>query len=114
MQDKTINNALLALRKAGGEQGELALRLLNIRGVTPPVNRSRCPTAFRKGQMRRAILEILRDSPLESYDVATRIQAMKPEWTLKETLPRVRCTLSKMKADGLVTREGLVWALSAN
>lgn len=112
MQDKTINNALLALRKAGGEQGELALRLLSLRGVTPPVNRSRCPTAFRNGQMRRAILEILREGPLESYDVAIRIQAMKPDWTLKETLPRVRCTLSKLKSGGLVRREGLVWRLA--
>jgi hypothetical protein len=33
MQDKTINSALLALRKQGGQQGKLAEGLLDMRGV---------------------------------------------------------------------------------
>lgn len=33
MQDKTVNNALLALRRQGGPEGKLAEVLLDMRGV---------------------------------------------------------------------------------
>ena len=46
MQDRTIDNALLALRKQGGSQGKIAEALLDMRGVS-------LPNVYPTKQMRR-------------------------------------------------------------
>ena len=61
MQDKTINNALLALRKAGGQQGKLAEVLLDMRGVPAPAYYQDKP--LRRGGTKAIILHTLKEGP---------------------------------------------------
>ena len=69
MQDKTINNALLALRKQiiRGDGDGLAQveKLLDLRGVDMPrVLPAKRPDVARRGQARQVILDALRSSPM--------------------------------------------------
>ncbi len=112
MQDKTINNALVAIYRAGGKQGNLAAQILALRDATPASKRHRCKTAFKRGQMRMAIMDVLRGGAMTSEDLAARIQPHKPDWTIGETTLRVRSTLDKMRVKGLVKREGQLWGLA--
>ena len=60
MQDKTIDNALRALCKAGGEQGELAGRLLVMRGIDMPEPPRYPKNAARHRETRQLVLAELR------------------------------------------------------
>ncbi len=106
MQDRTINNALIALYRAGGEQGDIALTLLTLRDAVPAYKQHRCRTAFRRGHMRAAIMDVLRMGPMTSDEVAVHIQCRKPDWTVREATLRVRSVLTKMKARGMVAHDG--------
>ena len=110
MQDKSINNALLALHKVGGEQGELAGRILTLRGVTPVQKRYRISTAFKRGELRVVVLEALRDGPLRTREVAAHVQRYKPDWALADTQVRVFDALRRMAKTGMIRREGKLWA----
>jgi hypothetical protein len=66
MQDKTIDNALLAPRKqiirGDGEGLERVEALLRMRSVPmPSVLPHRCPTTARRNVMRHLVLDALRD-----------------------------------------------------
>ena len=111
MQDKTINNALLALHKAGGEQANLARQLLRMRGIEPPRLVSRCSDPFRRYQMRAAILEALQDGPRTGPEIVRHVMQHQDGWGYKDAQRRVSTALTKMKQLGLVRREGRVWNL---
>ena len=112
MQDRTIDNALLALHKAGGEQADLARQLLRMRGIEPPRLVSRCSNPFRRNQMRRAILEALRDGPQTGPEIVRHVMRYRDGWTFKDAQRRVSTALTKMKLAGLVRRDGWVWSNS--
>jgi len=80
MQDKTIDNALLALRKQGGSQGKLADVLLDMRGVKAPGYYQRQPA--RRGQASRFVLDALKGGPKtcpEIADILDRPDLLKAE-----------------------------------
>lgn len=85
MQDRTINNALIALYKAGGQQGEVAGQLLHLRDVEPPRLVSRCEDPFRRNQMRTAILEALRDGPRTGPDIVRHVMGYRDGRLINKT-----------------------------
>jgi hypothetical protein len=118
MQDKTINNALLALRKQiiRGEGNGLAQveRLLRMRGVDMPrVLPAKRKDVARKGYMSKLVLEALRGAPKTTIEVAGYVARNRPELTPEAAKKRAGLCLTKLKRKGLVGREGRVWEPSA-
>ncbi len=111
MQDKTIDNALRALCKAGGEQGELAGRLLVMRGIDP-LEPSRYPkNAARHRETRKLVLDELRNGPKSASDIGAVIRAQKPEITTRSATNRAYMALYRLREAGLVRRYALTWEL---
>lgn len=110
MQDKTINNALLALRREGGEVQKLAEQLLTLRGEDHLPRIIRHPA--KRGEMRRMVLEALRDTPMTRRALVAHLAPLRPEVPLERLYWRTDTTLSKLRIAGLVRREGRVWALA--
>lgn len=112
MQNKTIDNAIRALCKAGGEQGELAGRLLVMRGIDLP-EPSRYPkNAARHRETRQLVLAALRDGPKSASDIGAVIRAQKPELTMRAANNRAYMALYRLREAGLVERDGLAWKLA--
>ena len=109
MQDKSIDGALLALCKFGGEQGKLAGRLLVMRGVEPP-EPSRYPkNAARHRETRQLVLDALRAGPKHASDIGAVIREQKPELTRRAATNRAYIVLYRLREAGLVGREGRLW-----
>ncbi len=108
MQDKTINSALLALRKAGGTQGKLAEVLLDMRDVKPPRYYQNKPA--KRGQTARFVLDALKDGPKTCPQLADMLD--RPGLARKYQLQRVYMALIRLEAKGLVRRNGSVWVLA--
>ena len=110
MQDKTINSALLALRKQGGHQGKLAEVLLDMREVPLPAFYQDRP--FRRGDTKRLVLAALRDGPKTNSALGRMIQASRPDMTHKEAANRSYQCLLRLEGKGLVGRDGRGWVLA--
>jgi len=71
MQDRTIDNALQALRKQGGHQGKLAEVLLDMRGV--PWSGITQDRPMRRGQTKRVVMNELKRGPQRASPGLTRL-----------------------------------------
>lgn len=114
MQDKTIDNALLALRKqiirGDGKGLEHVEALLSARGVPmPEVRPAKRPDAARNNQMRWLVLEALRDGPKTLREIVPVVCSKRPEIGPDATYVRTTQALNKMQIRGMVRREGRVW-----
>jgi len=117
MQDKPIDNALLALRKQtirgdldGLEQVEA---LLTMRGVSMPrVMPAKRPDVARRGLMRLLVMDTLRGGPATFRDVVAFVEPRRPELAPRVAYIRTGQTLARMKAAGLVWRERRMWRLA--
>jgi hypothetical protein len=107
MQDKTINNALLALRREGGSQGMLAEVLLDMRGVDMPAVRQFQP--FARGSLKRMMLERLSERPHTASELASMVQEDVPSLNRKTAFNRAYQALLRLQDRGLVRREGRGW-----
>ena len=107
MQDRTIDNALLALRKQGGPQGKIAEALLDMRGVSLPNIYS--TKQMRRGQSSRYVLNALRDGPKTCPQIADQLGFDMPHLTRRECLQRVDNALRRVEVKGLVRRDGRLW-----
>lgn len=107
MQDKTINNALLALRKQGGTQGKLADVLLDMRGVEPPRFYQNKPS--KRGQAAKFVLSVLQEGPKTCPQIADVLAQDRPDLARKRQLQRVYMALVRLEQKGLVRREGRMW-----
>lgn len=117
MQDRTIDNALLALRKqiirGDGEGLELVEGLLVRRGVhMPRVLPARREDCFKHGEMRRAILEALERGPERGGDIVRHVMTKRPDMSYQQAQKRVASVLTKMRHKGLVARQGDLWELA--
>lgn len=115
MQDKTINNALLALRKQiireSGEGLDHVEALLALRGVDlTTVYQAKAANWARRGHMHRMALEALKDGPLTRRQLVDRIAGQRPEVPPERIYWRTDAALAKLQAKGLVRREGRVWS----
>ncbi len=117
MQEKTINNALLALRKQiirdGGQGLDYVESLLALRGVDMPrVMPAKRSDAARKGQMRRIILEALSDGPKPLRQIVTVVERSRPEIPPRAAYVRTTQALDKMKNCGMVVSDSGCWVLN--
>ena len=106
MQDRTINNALLALYRAGGEQAELAKPLLAHRGVPIPARIHDRPLS--RGKCRRLMLAIL---PCTTSEAADAVQAALPGVSRRSANQRAYMALKRLEADRLLRCVDGVWTL---
>lgn len=114
MQDKSIDGALLALRKQIIRENldglEHVEALLLLRGVDmPAVLPAKLPDAARRGHMRLMVLEALRDGPKPLKDIAAHVSAKRSEISYGAAYSRCGQCLAKMKKAGLVRRGGRFW-----
>jgi hypothetical protein len=120
MQNKTITNALIALRKQMIRDNLDGLAhvdaLLAARGVDPATVRfgqRRKPDHARQGIMRLMVKQALRGGPRLARDIATEIAAQRPEITREAAQMRTAKALDGMRLAGMVKREGRLWGLAA-
>lgn len=112
MQDRTINSSLLALRRelilSGGEGLEHVEALLALRGVRT----GRVLVRHPPGQMRKLVLEALREGPMARralvYYIATQLPDEPPDGMYK----RVDTALHELRKKGVIGREGREWGLA--
>ena len=121
MQDKTINNALLALRKQikRGDLDGLAHveALLVMRDVPmPAVLPAKRRDAARRGHMTAWILDALRDGPKPLCEIAAHVASKRPEIDERAAYVRTTQAMDKLKRKGRVVleceRDGCLWRLS--
>ncbi|NJM81883.1 MAG: hypothetical protein HC844_04705 [Tabrizicola sp.] len=119
MQDKTITNALIILRKQiirGKLDGPAHVyALLAARGIDPAkvrVGPKRKPDQARQGMMRLMVLEALRDGPRTAREVAAQIASWRPEIPPEATHKRTTQAMDRLRVAGLVKREGRLWGLA--
>ncbi len=105
MQDRTINNALLALRRQGGAQAHMAEALLILRDV--PVPRVRQVQQLKRSQAGRVIVAALADGPMTASQLGEVILCLRPGITVHSANNRVYQALLRLEAKGVV-RRGLV------
>jgi len=104
MQNRTIDNSLLALRQQGGHQGKLAEVLLEMRGVDLPYVYQFEPA--KRGDMKRLCLAALGEGPKTTAQVRDILMMEKPELTRKSANHRAYQALSRLEAQGRVVRDG--------
>gem|GEM_PF-1364255 len=114
MLDKSIDGALLALRKQiireGGDGLEHAEALLAMRGVPmPAVLPPKKPDAARRGMMRLLILDAMRKGHCTQRDLGAYVHAHRPELPESVAYRRTTRALQKMKAARVVRREAGKW-----
>ncbi len=106
MQDRTINNALLALRREGGSQAKLADVLLEMRGIPLPVMQFE-PMA--RGEAARLVLGELKRGPVTCPQIADLIGIDRPDLPRRYALHRAYMALKRLEAKGRVRECGGVW-----
>lgn len=109
MQDRTINNALIALRKQGGPQGKIAEALLDMRGVPLPTHRQSEP--FKRGQAQRLALDALRNGAETTAHIAVDVLRLKSDITRRQAAHCAYLALLRLEGKGLVCRDGRAWRL---
>lgn len=115
MQDRTINSALLHLRKQLAQGDGVGLdhveALLQQRGVqmrTVPRIRMK---ATGKGFMAHWALEALQDGPQTARYVSKHIATRRPELTFEQSHKFAAVALTKLKRQGLVAHDGKLGGL---
>jgi len=112
MQDRSIDNALLALRRGiireNGGGLEHVEALLRLRGLPIPK-----PCAYRdpfpSGELKRAILAALADGPKSGSDLCRHVMALREGMAYRDASKCVSNALRRLKAKGLVRRERRMW-----
>lgn len=117
MLDKTIDSALLSLRRQIILKGGVGLghveALLEMREIPVPtcIPRDRSDAA-RRGMMRVLLLEGLRNGRDTQSALAAYVHGKRPDLAARAAYVRTTQALQKMKASGLVVRDGKVWRLT--
>lgn len=114
MQDKTINSALLALRKqiirSDGKGLKQVETLLALRGVhMPAVLPAKRQDAAGNGLMAYWVLQALEGGPLPFRGVVDHVAALRPEISYEAACSRTGQALNKLKKRGRVSLEGGLW-----
>ena len=117
MQDKSIDGALLALRKTiirGNLNGLahvealLALRCVHMPAVLP----AKKADAAKSGHMSRLVRDALRDGPMTAMALSGIIAAARSEISAEVANKRTRQVLCNMKFAGALVRDGRLWGLA--
>ena len=116
MLDKSINGALLALRKQiirGNLEGLGHVEaLLTMRGVPiPAVLPAKNANVALRGHARALICEALRDGPKTRREIVAYVVTKRPELSYRVAYRRVDRLLWKMGKAGALVNGGGVWGL---
>jgi len=119
MLDKSIDGALLALRKqiirGNGEGLAHVEALCRMRGVDmPAVLPAKRADAARKGMMRLIILDGIRQGCTSQRALAAYVANQRPELSPCAAYVRTTQALQKMRRAGIVAREGRIWEVRHN
>lgn len=114
MQDRSIDAALLALRKRTIREGREGLdhveALLRLRGVDmPEVRSARGPDVARRGEAQRIVLDALRDGPKTLAEVETYMAERRPG--VDRMRHRASQAMCKLRKAGVILNDGL-WKLA--
>lgn len=119
MLDKTITNALIALRKKiirNSLDGLVHVdALLVARGIDPAKQRigpKRKPDQARQGLMRLMVIEALQGGPKRYAEISALVAMKRPEIGHDATHKRTGHALDRMQKAGLVKRDGRLWGLA--
>jgi hypothetical protein len=116
MQDKTINNALIALAKQGGPQGSIAEGLLLLRDVPLPIITQDRPLT--RGGTRKLILRALQEGPCTASCIGSLIQKRVTGISNRAAYNRGYQALLRLEGRGLVQKRDewprAVWLLARN
>lgn len=110
MQDRTINNALRALYRQGGDQGQIAGTLLIARNV--PIPRMGQNQPFRRGQTKAIVLASLADRPKTTGQIGVEVAKLRPTLSPKQATQRAYMALERLRIGRVVVRGGRVWGLA--
>lgn len=112
MQDRTIDNALLALHKriaqGDGVGLEHVLALMQMRGLRKPRYYQRHP--MRRGETVALVLSHLRTGPKTNTELGTAVRLARPDLSPKAAANRSYLALLRLEAKGMVQRDGQVWS----
>jgi hypothetical protein len=117
MLDKSIDGALLALRKqiirGDGEGLSHCEALLSLRGVhMPAVLPAKRGDVAKRGHMSLMIIAALRGGPKPLRDIVAYVAARRPELHYDAAYVRTTQALANMKHRGQVDRCGELWRLA--
>jgi methyl coenzyme M reductase subunit C len=117
MQDKSIDGALLALRKniiRGNLDGLAHVEaLLILRQVhMPAVLPAKKADVARRGQMTRLVMDALRSGPKTTRQISAIIATARPEISPDEVHRRTEAAMCNMRYRGEVVRDGRLWGLA--
>jgi hypothetical protein len=116
MQDKSINKALLALRKAMIQDNLDGLgyvkALIVLRGVELPRVMVRCAPVAKRNAMRRLVRDALRSGPMTRKQLVDFVSKERPDVPLDRLYWRVDSTLDKIRLADAVGRRGRLWAIT--
>ena len=120
MKERSITNALLHLRAQIVREGQDGLQhveaLLRMRGIDPEaqhIPRKQPADKFRQAELKRLVLDALRSGPQTGKGIAAHIVAQRPHIAPRDAYKRVYIALARMKASGVVEREGRLWGLAS-
>ena len=109
MQDRNLNNALLALERDDGIRGNLARALFMIRELRiPDLSQLR---RLRRGHTRRMVLAMLETGPKTTRQIADHIHKKHHDMTDKSAYNRAYQCLHKLREIDAVTHDGRFGAL---
>ena len=116
MQDKSIDGALLALRKAtirGNHDGLAHVEaLLTLRGVhMPAVLPAKKADVAKSGHMSRLVRDALRGGPMRHAEMTAIVAGARPELSPHQVKKRTSQALYNMKFTGTLVRDGRLWGL---
>jgi hypothetical protein len=113
MRHKTINNALIALRKQGGTEGKLAEVLHDMRGVHWSGYTQHGP--LKRGESKRIILAALKEGPMTNTELGSVIRQYRPDITPRAAANRSYQALLRLKDAGMVVQgvgpDGCLWRI---
>lgn len=119
MLDKTITNALLALRAQIIRDNLDGLghvnALLTQRGIDPAaqhVRRKLPADSCKQREVKLIVLEALRDGAKRPAEIGAHFMACKPEVPPDRAMLRVYRAIYKMRDGGVVVRDGWAWRLA--
>jgi hypothetical protein len=110
MQDRTIDNALLALQRSGGEQAELARAILALRGVPLPRHIHDRPLVG--GKCKHLMLAALSAGPMTTLEATAWVKEAVPGISHTSAYQRAYLAVRRLEEAGKVRREGRVWRLA--
>lgn len=108
MQDRTINNALLALQQQGGPEAYMAHALLLMRGVEIPRRQQYMPLA--RNQCARLVMDAVKTGPNRLGELADLMCEANPNLTRHNAYNRVFSCVCRLQEKGFVVKKDrVVW-----